>query len=351
MAPNARLPIELDREHLTQVLRDGGFLTDQSIRDIAMPEDKDKDTEVSHVRTMKLFYDRPAPRGPNRLFVKTGQHWRITADRNASKIEGTFYNRFAATLPVGVTPRFYGAFQASDSDVWHILLEDLDPTHERATEWMLPPSLPRLKDIVATLARFHAIHWEDPRLGVTVGNWPTHTWSDTPFDKIFPGFVAMLGERLSDERRELLEAQRRSSEALFARYAERRNATLIHGDAHVLNFMVSRDPANHDTRLLDWESWRLGTATDDLAYLIAMQYPADYRRRFERLLLDHYWESLGKENYSRDALQEDYRRSVLLLLRRPVFQWDGRLKASIWWNNLERIMLAADDLSCRDLLG
>ncbi|MBS0540276.1 MAG: phosphotransferase [Proteobacteria bacterium] len=350
MAPNAKLPAELDREHLTQVLRDGGFLSDQSIREIAVPIDKD--TEVSHVRTIELLYDRPAPMAPNKLFVKTGQPGRITPTRNASKIEGSFYSGLAATLPGGITPRCYGAFQAGDSEAWHILLEDLDPTHERATQWTLPPPLPRFKDIVATLARIHAVYWDDPRLGVTVGNWPTHTWSDTPFDKIFPGFVAMLGERLSAERRDLLEAQRRSSKVLFARYAGPRNATLIHGDAHVLNFMVSRDPVSKDTRLLDWESWRLGTATDDLAYLIAMQYPPDYRRRFERLLLDHYWENLDpKGNYSRDALQEDYRRSVLLLLRRPLFQWDARLSASIWWNNLERIMLAANDLSCRDLLG
>jgi hypothetical protein len=46
-----------------------------------------------------------------------------------------------------------------------------------------------------------------------------------------------------------------------------------------------------------------------------------------------------------------YRLSVLWLITRPVAQALNNIAARVWWNNLERIMLAVDDLGCRDLLS
>jgi hypothetical protein len=45
-----------------------------------------------------------------------------------------------------------------------------------------------------------------------------------------------------------------------------------------------------------------------------------------------------------------YRLSVLWLITRPVAQALNNIAARVW-NNLERIMLAVDDLGCRDLLS
>jgi hypothetical protein len=55
--------------------------------------------------------------------------------------------------------------------------------------------------------------------------------------------------------------------------------------------------------------------------------------------------------YDRRSLADDYRLSVLWQIATPVWQWSGNIPAVIWWNNLERIMLAVDDLQCRDLLS
>jgi hypothetical protein len=35
----------------------------------------------------------------------------------------------------------------------------------------------------------------------------------------------------------------------------------------------------------------------------------------------------------------------------PVWQEANGVPSVIWWNNLERIFLAVDDLDCRELLG
>jgi hypothetical protein len=88
--------------------------------------------------------------------------------------------------------------------------------------------------------------------------------------------------------------------------------------------------------------------------MIAMHWYPDRRQAMERSLLDEYHEELvahGVSGYDRHALQADYRLSVLWQITTPVWQAVNGIPAVIWWNSLERIMLAVDDLDCRTLLG
>jgi hypothetical protein len=114
-----------------------------------------------------------------------------------------------------------------------------------------------------------------------------------------------------------------------------------------------RNGGGEDVRLIDWEGWSIDTATDDLAYMMAMLWYPNRRRRNEQPLLDHYHAALlarGIGGYDRQALNEDYRLSALWLILRPVAQAANNIAPRVWWNNLERIMLAVDDLDCRELL-
>jgi hypothetical protein len=56
-------------------------------------------------------------------------------------------------------------------------------------------------------------------------------------------------------------------------------------------------------------------------------------------------------DYDRGALDDDYRWSVLWQITTPMWQAVNNIPPVVWWNNLERIMLAVDDLDCRALLG
>jgi hypothetical protein len=110
---------------------------------------------------------------------------------------------------------------------------------------------------------------------------------------------------------------------------------------------------HENVRLIDWEDWSIAGATDDLAYMMAMLWYPDRRRRLEKLLLDRYHAELlaqGVTGYDREMLANDYRLSALWLITRPVWQAMTNIAPRVWWNNLERIMLAVDDLDCRDLL-
>jgi hypothetical protein len=95
-------------------------------------------------------------------------------------------------------------------------------------------------------------------------------------------------------------------------------------------------------------------ATDDLAYMMALHWFPDHRRRFERHLLDHYRTALiahGVTGYDRRALDDDYRLSVLWQTATPVWQAANDIPSWIWWPHLERIFMAVDDLGCCELFA
>ena len=172
------------------------------------------------------------------------------------------------------------------------------------------------------------------------------------FAERFARFADRVGDRLPRERRDLYERLLDAAPRLLARYHSHRNVTIVHGDAHVWNCFLPRDGGD-DVRLFDWDSWRIDVAADDLAYMMAMHWYPDRRRRIERPLLDRYHAALlahGVRGYDRRALDDDYRLSVLWQITTPVWQAANDIPPVIWWNNLERILLAVDDLGCRDLL-
>lgn len=253
-------------------------------------------------------------------------------------------------------PRCFESVEATDTSVWHLLLEDLTETHFFATEYPLPPTLPQCESIVQAWARFHAAWWDDPRLGVSVGRWPDVEWEQylRDFAGPFTRFNDRFGEVMPPERRALYERLIEQAPRLLARYRTRRNLTLIHGDAHWWNCFLPRHGGDADVRMIDWEGWSIDTATTDIAYMMAMLWFPDRRRRAEQPLLDIYHGALlanGVSGYDRTALSDDYRLSVLLLITRPIGQAAFNIPPRVWWPNLERIMLAVDDLGCRDLLG
>ena len=88
--------------------------------------------------------------------------------------------------------------------------------------------------------------------------------------------------------------------------------------------------------------------------MMAMLWYPEMRHRLEQPLLDLYHATLvaqGVRGYDRQALNNDYRLSVLWLILRPVRQAAFNIPPWVWWPNLERIFLAVDDLGCRDLLA
>ena len=105
-------------------------------------------------------------------------------------------------------------------------------------------------------------------------------------------FTDHLGDRLPAARRDLYDRLIEAEPGLTQRYHSRRDVTIAHGDAHVWNFLLPKDPASDDVRLFDFDQWRINVGSSDLAYMMAMQWYPDRRSIVERPLLDRYHETL-----------------------------------------------------------
>jgi hypothetical protein len=269
--------------------------------------------------------------------------------------EVAFYGTAAAAMPARLVPQCFDAKWEAETKDWHLLLEDLTDTHRIATVWPVPPIEAECRAIVSALARVHAAWWDDPRLGVSVGAWidaETGRQYLERFTGYFKSFRDRLGDRLSVERWALYERFFAAIPRLGVRFRSRRNVTVIHGDAHVWNFFLPREGSD-TVRLFDWDAWRLGLATNDLAYMMATHWYPERRQRLEQPMLDHYHAALlmgGVTGYDRRALDDDYRLAVVWQMLTPVIQAGVDIPPVIWWSHLERILLAVDDLGCRELL-
>jgi hypothetical protein len=344
----------IDPEYLTGVLRRSGEAGDARVRRVVV--ESSKPTILSRIDRLRLEYDEAANAGPGSMILKTGLPGGSGEAWNAGRQEVAFYQQIAPATTPGLVPRCFDAEWDAETRAWHLLLEDLTDTHVLPTVWPLPPTLEQCQCIMTARARFHAEWWDDPRLGVSVGR--RHDLEFTAgYVRGLTGaverFADLLGDRLPRERRELYEGFLSAAPGLFARFRAHRDITIIHGDAHVWNAFLPRDGGD-DVRLFDWDGWRLSTGAMDLAYMMAVHWYPDRRRRFERTLLDHYHAALprhGVHGYDRAALDDDYRLAALVQIATPVWQAINGIPTGIWWNNFERVMLAVDDLGCRDLLG
>jgi Ecdysteroid kinase-like family len=253
-------------------------------------------------------------------------------------------------------PACFEAARDDDAKTWHLLLEDLTDSHMIVTEWPLPPTVEQCERIIDAYARFHACWWDDARLGTSLGAFADGPALDAFLAGLatqFGSFVYRLGDRFPPERRRLYERFFAAAPQLLARYHSHRDLTIVNGDAHVWNVLYPRDASSLDVRLIDWSGWRIDTATDDLAYMMALHWYPERRRRLERPLLDRYHAKLaahGVTGYDREALAADYRLSALWQLLTPVWQAEHKLPPVIWWSHLQRILLAVDDLGCRELM-
>src|SRR5262245_7299757 len=343
------LPAAAHPDHLTESFRRSGVLGSGRICHVAV--ESSRNTTLSRIVRLHLTYDGTADDATKSLILKTG----LPDHAGHGRQEVAFYTQVVDAMRTRMIPRCYEAHWDAKQNAWHLLLEDLTDTHVVATAWPLPPTVEQCHTIVRARARFHAAWWDDARLGTTVGLWFDDDAIDRYLQRLADAvrrFADRLGDRLPRERRELYDRLLASAPHLYARYRSHRDVTIVQGDAHVWNCFLPKTGGDDDVRFFDWDCWRVDTGSDDLAYMMAMHWYPDRRRILERPLLDLYHATLVAHGiaYDRQALDEDYRLSVLWQLTTPVWQAGNNLPPVLWWNNLERILLAVDDLGCRNLL-
>lgn len=300
---------------------------------------------LSDLVGLTLVWDADG-RAPERAVLKVSH-------AGFGQAELPFYRTIAPGLSCPVLPRFFAGGTDGPSGRTWLLMEDLSGSHERPSEAPLPPTFARCAQLVAALAQFHAAGWEQPQwhgMGPTL--WErlhASEWLEDAANRL----LSQAGDALNDGARDTYARFLQGLPALVARSEQLRGRTLVHGDAHVWNWMLPRDGTAAIPKLIDWDGWHIGVGVWDLAYMMALQWDRDVRQRFEIPLLDHYHAALvacGVQSYTRGDLQDDYRLAVLLHLRTPVARFARKMSAYVWWPQMTRIQHAVEDLRCLELL-
>ncbi len=346
---------QLTPEWLTERLRLNGHLARGRVSRLSLEH---FETLFSHIYRLEVTYSpSAAPSLPRRLLLKA--HFTDNeAFARMGRDEVLAYRVHTEAMTDPPLVRCFDAAAFADSRGSHLLLEDLSETHDQP-ELPVPPSTRHCELCVEALADLHAFWWEHPWLGSKIGE----LFDEASLQEIvarnrkaLPGFFDYLGDRLSAERRKVYEKAIEFVPEFWRRRltAVERN-TLIHGDAHVWNMLHPKDAAGGRVYLIDLAtSNRIRPATNDLAYMMALQWYPERRALLEDRLLRHYHAALcarGVKNYSWDDCRLDYRHSVVTHLFTPVLQWaSGQIPATVWWNNLERISEAFKDLRCGELI-
>ena len=335
---------------LTDALRRSGVLRHGSVIGITSEAGS---TSFCTTARLRVTYSSEGA-GPGRLFLKFSlpEHPVSTPESGA---EVLFY-RHVAPRTAGPLVRCFDAVFSAERGRLHVLLEDPSDTHFSEPPSQLPPRRDHCFGMVDAIAAVHAAWWERPPWEVLGLRQPDQPVIDARIADVrgrIGRFVDFLGDRLSPERRAMYRTVLEGLPRLYRRLLEGRAYTVVHDDLHAGNVLYPRDPRVESVRLIDWQTWHIDLGPKDLAHMMALFWFPERRRRLELLLLRRYHERLGAEGvqgYAWDDCWADYRLCVLRKLFHPAWQWDTGHHPNIWWNHLERVWSAFDDLKCAELL-
>ncbi len=265
---------------LTERLWQNGHLVEGEVCGLGIQSFK---TFFSNMYRLEVSYSNDAaPTLPSKLLLKSP----FPDNEAALKMgqdEVTIYRALIKMMPDPPVVRCFDAVSSRHSLQSHLLLEDLSDSHFQP-ELPVPPSARHCELCIETLAQLHAFWWNHPALGTEVGQLfdkATAQRVEGQLRNALSGFIDFLGDRLSTERRRFCE----NALAFLPAFWERRlmsceRNTLIHGDAHLWNFMHPKDTLQGRAYLIDLATTnRIRPPTNDLAYMMALQWFPARRER------------------------------------------------------------------------
>ena len=341
---------------LTAVLATSGALVSGSV--IAFDVDTGRGNWSSNAILHVRYSDDALGQRPPRLFLKMVETDLDDEAFGASEV--TYYTRDYTDTTDTPLVRCYDAAYSEALRRYHLLLDDVSPTHVTAAD--KPPTLAYGLALAEGLAALHAHWWGAARLAEAAA--PIH---DAPAIRRFvaiaePGvdpILAALENQLEPHWPALIrELYAKHPEALITRTADANGFTLIHGDVGENNVLVPRE-GERPIYLIDRQpfDWSLTTwlGVYDLAYAMILDWDTSARRAWEMLVLRRYHDELrrrGVAGYSWERLIEDYRLMAAMGVYIATEYCRGGV-TSRWWSfgpvTLQRVLTACDDLQCADL--
>jgi hypothetical protein len=318
------------------------------------------DVEVTHARKtnnspvyhLKVTPVAPSDSVPARLFLKIPASDFVGADR-----EILFYRDIVPAMQAQQRDlpfiRSFDLDYQPESGHSHLLLEDLSDTHFNFGPGTFP-ARHHYEQAVEGFALLHAFWWEHPGLNERVGQALTADMimdAERQAQAKFAGMSTFLGDRMSaDQRQQLAHIVAGWPTKRRERVINQQGVTLVHRDPHPHNFLYPRQQGA--VKIIDWQSWRVDTGTDDLAYMIACHWGPSARAELELPLLRRYHArliELGIANYAWSDCLYDYQASIVRCLFFLVNAWSST-QWELKWSRIQHGLLAFRQFSCADIL-
>jgi hypothetical protein len=345
---------QVSPDWLTAVLKQQGALPEGHVVDVR--PGAVQSTFVSSVWRLDVDYSQNASAlAPQRLFLKCSNPALAPEHYNPQHVqqEIVFYQKVAPAMAQPFTIPCYAADYDANTSSAHLLLKDVSDMYGPCSS---PPSIQNYQQAVDALASLHAFWWDHPRLGVDIGQYPTPAQRQQDCistQTSTAAFLTLLGDSLPRPWRKIYENAALALPDLFQRHASGKNLTLVHGDAHLGNFLFPIEARAGQAVMLDWQFWHPTVGGTDLAFLLAAESETETRRALEQALLRRYHQHLldqGVRGYTWQQCWDYYRLSVILMsIFIPVWRW-----SAFHWEAdhtaIQRSMTAFEDLQCADLL-
>jgi hypothetical protein len=351
-------PSEITAEWLTSVLHANGYLAGAEVVQVAQA--RPIITLLNYLVPLQASFTAGAALDvPGQLLLKFNRPDPELGIPAVGAREVAFYREIAGRMAESPAPRCFDSAYNEATYQSYLLLEDLSATHVAHSFTQIPPTTGDTYQIVKAVAQYQAFWWDHPTLGHEIGELPAGMtisaycgWAGNTYLE----FASFLGERLSRDRRKLYgEVLNKLEPALRQRLLPGRNLTLFHGDSHIGNYLTPVEPSSHKTRIIDWDGWGIELGVNDLVSLMGLLWFPDRRKQLEGPILEYYHSQLMAQGvstvYSLENCRDDYRLMILKALFYPMAHWKMKLPSDIWWNHLERIIQAAQDLDCLEVLG
>lgn len=282
------------------------------------------------------LYQRFFPHAPDPMYVN----------------EVRFYTEVRPELDLEA-PRAFGGLFDERNRHFGILMEDLTLRGARFPNATTEVPLDSIRDLVANLARLHAVFWQSPRFEGDLAWLPDRLSGGMfpVFDGIGLALIRYQVEQHAAKSERLAPLSRDVDQLWRDLWASQRvlaegPCTLLHGDTHVGNTYLLPDDSGG---FLDFQLSVRGHWANDVAYLLATGLAPEERRNHERELLGFYLDELRRHGVaappSTDEAWQAYRLAMIWglvigwLITPPV-----NYGPEITDANVSRLVIACEDL-------
>jgi hypothetical protein len=341
----------LKPELLTAIMRSNDKLGEREAVEVIRQLGKGESTTSFYYHLALQYKDYKTQRhAPDKLFLK------LTKPRQPEAIikrEVDFYNKVLPALlrknkieDLCLTA-CYDAYFDDVTGQSHIILDNISSDYKPAPE-KHPPTQRHREQIFDALARIHAHWWEHPILD-TLAEMPSAEKIAESIQVCQSKYESMQGFQgtkfMPARHKEILQ---QIAAQVPTRRKERllngQGVTIVHRDLHPGNLMYS----HRESRIIDWQSWRIDTATDDLAYMMVCFWPQQFRDFQETAIMRRYYDNLVRlrvEGYSWDDFQYDYRASIAKWIASMLHDWTKEKHVRGYWQRAEVALTAFDKLN------